>query len=249
MWKWLHPYAKPERAYDLCSTLLPWFAVIAALSLTIGTLWGLLFAPPDYQQGDSFRIIYIHVPSAMLSMSTYVAMAIAALVGMIWQWKTAYMAMIAIAPVGAVMTFIALFTGAAWGKPMWGTWWIWDARLTSELILLFLYLGVMALYSAFDDKQQAGKAAGIMALVGVINVPIIHFSVEWWNTLHQGATITKFGKPSIAPEMLWPLLINILGFAAFVGAVSLIRMKNELLRREFHRPWAIEKAQQLSQGK
>lgn len=249
MWKWLHPYAKPERAYDLCSTLLPWFAVIAALSLTIGTLWGLLFAPPDYQQGDSFRIIYIHVPSAMLSMSTYVAMAIAALVGMIWQWKTAYMAMIAIAPVGAVMTFIALFTGAAWGKPMWGTWWIWDARLTSELILLFLYLGVMALYSAFDDKQQAGKAAGIMALVGVINVPIIHFSVEWWNTLHQGATITKFGKPSIAPEMLWPLLINILGFAAFVGAVSLIRMKNELLRREFHRPWAIAKAQQLSQGK
>jgi heme exporter protein C len=168
---------------------------------------------------------------------------------MIWQWKTAYMAMIAIAPVGAVMTFIALFTGAAWGKPMWGTWWIWDARLTSELILLFLYLGVMALYSAFDDKQQAGKAAGIMALVGVINVPIIHFSVEWWNTLHQGATITKFGKPSIAPEMLWPLLINILGFAAFVGAVSLIRMKNELLRREFHRPWAIAKAQQLSQGK
>lgn len=249
MWKWLHPYAKPERAYDLCSTLLPWFAVIAALSLTIGTLWGLLFAPPDYQQGDSFRIIYIHVPSAMLSMSTYVAMAIAALVGMIWQWKTAYMAMIAIAPVGAVMTFIALFTGAAWGKPMWGTWWIWDARLTSELILLFLYLGVMALYSAFDDKQQAGKAAGIMALVGVINVPIIHFSVEWWNTLHQGATITKFGKPSIAPEMLWPLLINILGFAAFVGAVSLIRMKNELLRREFHRPWAIAKAQQLSLGK
>lgn len=249
MWKWLHPYAKPERAYDLCSTLLPWFAVIAALSLTIGTFWGLLFAPPDYQQGESFRIIYIHVPSAMLSMSTYVAMAIAAVVGMIWQWKTAYMAMIAIAPVGAVMTFIALFTGAAWGKPMWGTWWIWDARLTSELILLFLYLGVMALYSAFDDKQQGGKAAGIMALVGVINVPIIHFSVEWWNTLHQGATITKFGKPSIAPEMLWPLLINLLGFAAFVGAVSLIRMKNELLKREFNRPWAVEKAQQLTQAK
>ena len=249
MWKWLHPYAKPERAYDLCSTLLPWFAVIAALSLTIGTFWGLLFAPPDYQQGESFRIIYIHVPSAMLSMSTYVAMAIAAVVGMIWQWKTAYMAMIAIAPVGAVMTFIALFTGAAWGKPMWGTWWIWDARLTSELILLFLYLGVMALYSAFDDKQQGGKAAGIMALVGVINVPIIHFSVEWWNTLHQGATITKLGKPSIAPEMLWPLLINLLGFAAFVGAVSLIRMKNELLKREFNRPWAVEKAQQFTQAK
>lgn len=246
MWKWLHPYAKTERAYELCNTLLPWFVVTAVLSLTVGTVWGLLYAPADYQQGDSFRIIYIHVPSALLSMSTYVAMAIAAAVGMIWQWRTAYMAMIAIAPVGAVMTFIALVTGAAWGKPMWGTWWVWDARLTSELILLFLYLGVMALYSAFDDKRQGGKAAGVMAIVGVINIPIIHYSVEWWNTLHQGATITKFDKPSIAPEMLWPLLINLLGFAAFVSAVSLVRMRNEIVRREIHRPWVVDIAQQAN---
>ena len=237
MWKWLHPYAKTERAYQLCNTLLPWFAVSAAIALIIGTVWGLAYAPADYQQGDSFRIIYIHVPSAILSMGTYLGMAIAALVGLVWQWRTAYMAMYAMAPVGAMMTFIALTTGAAWGKPMWGAWWVWDARLTSELILLFLYLGVISLYKSFEDKQQAGKAAGVMALVGVVNLPIIHYSVEWWNTLHQGATISKFAKPSIADDMLWPLLINLLGFALFIGAVTLMRMKNEIIRRELHRPW------------
>ncbi|HBY39285.1 MAG: heme ABC transporter permease [Pseudomonadota bacterium] len=243
MWKWLHPYAKPERAYQLCSTLQPYFFWPAVLCILVGSVWGLAFAPQDYQQGDSFRIIYIHVPSAILSMSTYVAMAVAALVGIVWQWRTAFMAMIAMAPVGAVVTFIALFTGAAWGKPMWGTWWVWDARLTSELILLFLYLGVMSLYGAFEDKQQAGKAAGVMALVGVVNVPIIHYSVEWWNTLHQGATISKFDKPSIAPEMLWPLLIALLGFALFIAAVTVMRMKNEIIRREYHRPWVKEMVQ------
>ena len=243
MWKWLHPYAKPERAYQLCSTLQPYFFWPAVLCILVGSVWGLAFAPQDYQQGDSFRIIYIHVPSAILSMSTYVAMAVAALVGIVWQWRTAFMAMIAMAPVGAVVTFVALFTGAAWGKPMWGTWWVWDARLTSELILLFLYLGVMSLYGAFEDKQQAGKAAGVMALVGVVNVPIIHYSVEWWNTLHQGATISKFDKPSIAPEMLWPLLIALLGFALFIAAVTVMRMKNEIIRREYHRPWVKEMVQ------
>ncbi|MCW8106958.1 heme ABC transporter permease [Alteromonas ponticola] len=244
MWKWLHPYAKTERAYQLCNTLKPWFWLGALGCLSIGTVWGLLFAPADYQQGDSFRIIYIHVPAAILSMGTYVAMAVAALVGIVWQWRTAFMSMIAMAPVGALMTFIALFTGAAWGKPMWGAWWVWDARLTSELILLFLYFGVMALYAAFDDKQQAGKAAGVMALVGVVNVPIIHYSVEWWNTLHQGATISKFDNPSIAAEMLWPLLINLLGFALFIGAVTGVRLQNEIIRRERHRPWVQQLAAQ-----
>lgn len=240
MWKWLHPYAKTENAYQLCERLHPYCFYSALVLLLTGSIWGLAFAPQDYQQGDSFRIIYIHVPGAMLSMGTYVAMAIAALVGLVWQWRTAFMAMIAMAPVGAVMTLIALFTGAAWGKPMWGAWWVWDARLTSELILLFLYLGVIALYSTFDDKQQAGKAAGVMALVGVVNIPIIHYSVEWWNTLHQGATITKLDKPSIAPEMLWPLLINILGFALFIASVTMMRMKTEILRRELHRPWVVK---------
>lgn len=240
MWKWLHPYAKTEATYQLCCRLYPWFMISGCATLLVGSIWGLMYAPADYQQGDSFRIIYIHVPSAILSMSTYAAMAVAAFIGLVWQIRTAYMAMVAIAPVGAVMTFIALFTGAAWGKPMWGTWWVWDARLTSELVLLFLYLGVISLYKAFDDKLQAGKAAGVMALIGVINLPIIHYSVEWWNTLHQGATISKFARPKIANEMLWPLLINLLGLALFIGAMCIKRLQNEVLRRELHRPWVVQ---------
>lgn len=247
MWKWLHPYAKTEVTYQLCERLVPWFAWLAFCCLSIGAIWGLAFAPSDYQQGDSFRIIYIHVPSAMLSMGVYSAMAIAAFIGLVWQIKTAHMAVATMAPVGAVMTFIALVTGAVWGKPMWGTWWVWDARLTSELILLFLYLGVMALYNSFDDKEQGGKAAGIIAVVGVVNLPIIHYSVEWWNTLHQGSTITKFDKPSIAPTMLWPLLISILGMVAFCGYVILKRLQNEILRREFKRPWVIDLAKRIAE--
>lgn len=237
MWKWLHPYAKTEATYQLVARLFPWLMGAAVALLVVGTVWGLVFAPADYQQGDSFRIIYIHVPSAILSMSTYAGMAIVAFIGIVWQIRTCYMAIAAIAPVGAVMTFIALFTGAAWGKPMWGTWWIWDARLTSELILLFLYLGVIALYQAFDDKLQGGKAAAVMAILGVINLPIIHYSVDWWNTLHQGATITKFGAPSIANDMLWPLLVNLLGFALLIMAMVCQRMKNEIITREIRRPW------------
>ncbi|MBF8999559.1 MULTISPECIES: heme ABC transporter permease [Vibrio] len=244
MWKWLHPYAKPENTYRLCGKWVPWFSSLAILLIIIGSVWGLAFVPADYQQGDSFRIIYIHVPAAIWSMGAYMAMAISALIALVWQQKMASYAAQAIAPIGAVFTFVALVTGSIWGKPMWGTWWVWDARLTSELILLFLYLGVIALYHAFDDARSGSDAAGILALVGVINIPIIHYSVQWWNTLHQGATITKFAKPSIAPEMLWPLLINILGFALFLGALTLIRLRNEILSRESRRPWVIELAKQ-----
>ena len=237
MWKWLNHQAKPENAYLLCGRLLPWFALLTLLSLVVGTAWGLGFAPKDYQQGESVRIIYIHVPAAMLSMGAYLTIAIAAFVGLVWQWKLADAAVSAFAPVGAVFTAIALFTGAAWGKPMWGAWWVWDARLTSELILLFLYFGVIALGHAFEDKKVAGKAAGILALVGVINLPIIHYSVEWWNTLHQGATISKLEKPSIDTRMLWPLLLNIVGFGLFLGTVGMMRLRYEILQREQHRPW------------
>ncbi|MFB9134834.1 heme ABC transporter permease [Vibrio olivae] len=239
MWKWLHPYAKPENTYHLCGRLLPWFSILALGLLVVGTGWGLAFAPSDYQQGDSFRIIYIHVPAAIWSMGIYLSMAIAAFIGLVWQLKLSNMAALAMAPIGAVYTFVALVTGAVWGKPMWGTWWVWDARLTSELILLFLYLGVIALYHAFDDAKTAEKAAGILAIVGVVNLPIIHFSVEWWNTLHQGATITKFEKPSISGDMLWPLLIEILGFAFFFAALTMIRLRNEIVRKESHRPWVL----------
>ena len=247
MWRWLHPYAKPEATYRLVDKLLPWFAGLTVVSLLVGMVWGLAFAPSDYQQGDSYRIIYIHVPAAIFSMGAYFGMAICGAIALIWQIKTAEWALPAIAPVGAAITAIALFTGAIWGKPMWGTWWVWDARLTSELILLFLYVGVMALYAAFDDARTGAKAASILAIVGVVNLPIIHYSVEWWNTLHQGATITKLERPSIATSMLWPLLISLLGFMLLTATLVLMRYKNQLLKHELNRPWAqAELAQESS---
>ncbi len=237
MWKWLHPYANPEVSYHFAGKLKPWLGWASALLLTVGLIWALLFAPADYQQGESFRIFYIHVPSAILSMSIYLAMAIAALSSLVWQVRLADASAAALAPIGAVFTAIALLTGAAWGKPMWGTWWVWDARLTSELILLFLYLGVIALHNAFDDKQMAGKAAGILALVGVINLPIIKYSVEWWNTLHQGATVSKLGAPAMASEMYWPFVLCFLGFGLLVGAVACVRFQTEIITRNKMRPW------------
>ncbi|WP_240222311.1 heme ABC transporter permease [Rheinheimera hassiensis] len=237
MFKWLHPYAKPETVYHLCGRLMPWLMGAALLLLLLGNIWGLAFTPPDYQQGDSYRIIHLHVPSAIMSMGTYSAMAIAAFIALVWQVKVAQWSVLAIAPIGAVYTAIALITGMAWGKPMWGTWWVWDARLTSELILLFLYLGVIALSGAFSDRQTGAKVASLLAVVGVINLPIIHFSVEWWNTLHQGASITKFAKPSIDPSMLWPLLINILAFKILMLALLCVRLRTAILVNEQHRPW------------
>ena len=240
MWKWLHPYANPEISYHFAGKILPWCARLAFIFLTIGMTWALLFAPADYQQGDTFRIFYVHVPAAMLSMGIYLGMAIAALSGLVWQLKLADASAAAMAPIGATFTFIALVTGAAWGKPMWGTWWIWDARLTSELILLFLYLGVMALHNAFEDKTLAGKAAGILALVGVINLPIIKYSVEWWNTLHQGATVSKLGQPSMTADMFWPFLVCFIGFAFLVTTLICLRFRTEILNRNSMRPWVRE---------
>lgn len=234
MWKFLHPWARPERLYGLCRQLTPWFAWLSAVTLATGCLWGFVFAPPDYQQGDSYRIMYLHVPAAMGSMGIYAAMAMAAFVGLVWQHKAADLAVMAMAPVGAVYTFIALVTGSAWGKPMWGTWWIWDARLTSELVLLFLYAGVIALWHAFDDRRLAGRAAGVLVLVGVVNLPIIHYSVEWWNTLHQGSTNMQ---QSIDPSMRAPLRWNIVGFACLFITLTLMRLGNLVLFQERHRPW------------
>ena len=240
MWKWLHPYAKPEAAYHLSGKFLPWFSVLALVCLSVGTVWGLAFAPSDYQQGDSFRIFYIHVPTAILSTGIYTGMAIAALSSLVWQVKLADASTAAMAPVGAVFTAMALFTGAAWGKPTWGTWWVWDARLTSELVLLFLYLGVIALHSAIEDKALAGKAAGILALVGVVNLPIIKYSVEWWNTLHQGSTVTKLDAPAMSLEMYWPFLFCFFGFCMLAGWIICKRFCNEVLARNAIRPWVKE---------
>ncbi|MDO6777058.1 heme ABC transporter permease [Shewanella sp. 3_MG-2023] len=246
MWKWLHSYADPERAYKLSDKLLPWLAITAIILIGLGTIQGLLFTPVDYQQGESYRIIYIHVPAASMSMAAYMAMASCAFIGVVWQIKTADWAAASIAPIGAVMTFIALITGSAWGKPMWGTWWVWDARLTSELVQLFLYLGVIALYASYEDKVLAARAAGILAIVGVINVPIIKFSVEWWNSLHQPATIKITEESAMSSDMLYPLLINITGFGVLIGALTLVRFKNEILARNSMRLWVKDLA--MNQG-
>lgn len=234
MWKWLLSYTKPEKIYRLCGYFIPLLAIIGMVLLVVGWVWGFGFAPADYQQGDSFRIIYIHVPAAIWSIAAYGMMAIAAFIGLVWQSKQANMTAAAIAPVGAVFTFIALATGSAWGKPMWGTWWVWDARLTSELVLLFLYLGAIALYNAFDDRRIAGRAAGILVLVGVVNLPIIHYSVEWWNTLHQGSTNMQ---ESIAPSMRTPLRWAIFGYMFFFFTLTLMRLRNLILESERLRPW------------
>lgn len=234
MWKALHQLAVPERLYTLCGRGLPWLTALSALLLVIGLGWGFVFAPADYQQGESYRIIYIHVPAAMWSMGIYAMMAMAALCGLVWQMKMADLTLMALAPVGAVYTFIALVTGAAWGKPMWGTWWIWDARLTSELVLLFLYAGIIALWHAFDDRRQAGRAVGILVLVGVVNLPVIHYSVVWWNTLHQGTT--NVGQ-TLDISMRVPLRICMVAFLCLAMTLTLMRLRNLILWQERRRPW------------
>lgn len=225
--------------------MLPWLTALLIVLLAYGLYGGLVMAPADYQQGDSFRIIYIHVPSAWMSLFVYVVMAISGAIGLIWHIKLAEIVSISSASIGAAFTFLALITGSLWGKPMWGTWWVWDARLTSELILLFLYLGVIGLYGAIEDKRTAARAVAILALVGVVNIPIIHYSVEWWNTLHQGATVTKFDKPSIHPDMLIPLLVMAVAFKVYYGIALLMRCRNELLQREQNNRWVDEILEKL----
>lgn len=238
-----HRLASPPYFYHLSGRILPWLGVFCVLVMVAGLYGGLVLAPADYQQGDSYRIIYIHVPSAWMSLFVYMVMAVAGGVGLIWRIKLAEIVSICSAPVGASFTFLALATGSLWGKPMWGTWWVWDARLTSELILLFLYLGVIGLYGAIEDKRTAARATAILALVGVVNIPIIHYSVEWWNTLHQGPTVTKFDKPSIHISMLAPLLLMTVAFKLYYVVAVLLRARSELLQRERNSKWVTELVQ------
>ena len=232
--------AAPKFFYPLAGRLLPWLGVLAAVLLVIGAGWGLAVAPADYQQGDSYRIMFIHVPAAWLSMLTYMVLASGAFVFLVWRIKLADMLAKCCAPLGAAFTFLTLVTGSLWGKPMWGTWWAWDARLTSELVLLFLYLGLIALRGAIDEPQRAGRATALLALVGVVNIPIIHFSVEWWNTLHQPASLTRMDGPAIHPAMLTPLLLMITGFTVYFAAALLQRMRCEILERERDARWLLE---------
>jgi heme exporter protein C len=237
IWSFFHRCASPKYFYQISGKLLPWIGWASLLLILTGLYFGLIKAPPDYQQGESYRIIYIHVPAAWMSMFIYVVMAVAGGIFLVWKMKLAEIVAISSASVGASFTFLALVTGSLWGKPMWGTWWVWDARLTSELILLFLYLGVIALYAAIEDKRNAARAMAVLALVGVVNIPIIHYSVEWWNTLHQGATVSKMAKPSIAPIMLWSLLLMAIGFKLYYIFVMLKHARAEVLQREKNSAW------------
>jgi heme exporter protein C len=240
MWTWFYRLASPPYVYRTAAALTPWLMTVAAVAIVCGLIGGLALAPPDYQQGDAFRIIYVHVPSAYMSLFCYSAMALAGAIGLIWRIKMSYALAAATAPVGASFTGLALVTGSLWGRPMWGTYWAWDPRLTSELILLFLYAGVMSLRPAFEDPARGDRAAALLSIVGFVNVPIIHYSVQWWNSLHQGATIAKIGKPSMPGSMLWPLLTMLLGFMCFYGAVVCMRLRGEVLNRERQSAWVRE---------
>lgn len=239
-WAWLHRYGSPAYCYGFAtrwSWRLGWAAVLA---FAVGGYGGLVLAPPDYQMGESYRIIYVHVPAAWMSMFVYVVMAAAAGCGLIWRLKVGDAVARACAPLGAAFTFCALVSGALWGRPTWGAYWVWDARLTSELILLFLFFGYIALANAFEERRAGGRAAAILALVGLVNLPIIHYSVEWWNTLHQGASVTKLGRPSMDVRMLIPLLIMFIGFNLYFFSAMLNRVRCELLERERRTRWVAE---------
>lgn len=240
MYLWFHKFGSPPHFYRIAGKWMPWLIAMFFLLLIPGLYGGLVLAPPDYQQGESYRIIFIHVPAAWMSLFVYVVMAFCGVVIVVWRMKLAEVVLISSAPIGASFTFLALATGSLWGKPMWGTWWVWDARLTSELILLFLYLGVIGLHSAIDDKRVASRAVAILAIVGVVNIPIIHYSVEWWNSLHQGPTVTKFDKPSIHWSMLIPLLLMALAFQVYYVLALFQTCRVELLRRERNSKWVEE---------
>ena len=236
--RWFHRWASPPHVYELAERWRPWLGGLALLTILGGAYGGLVLAPPDYLQGDSFRIIYVHVPSAYLSMMGYTLMAVAAAIGFVWRIKLAHAVAVSIAPIGASFTFLALVTGGIWGRPTWGTYWEWgDARLMFELLLLFLYLGYMALRASFEDRDKADRVSAILAVVGVVNVPIIHYSVEWWSTLHQGPTIAKLDAPSITFDMLAPLLVMIAGFTLCFAWLVLNRLQGEIVEREHDARW------------
>ena len=230
-WIWFHKLGSPKWFYAISGRLLPWLSIAAVLLIVSGVVWGLAFAPPDYQQGNSFRIIYIHVPAALLAQSCYVMLAVCGVVGLVWKMKIADVALQCAAPIGAWMTAVALVTGAIWGKPTWGSWWVWDARLTSVFILFLMYLGIIALTRAMDDQAKAARATAVLTLVGFINIPIIKFSVDWWNTLHQPASVLRAGGPAMPPSMLTPLLVMALAMTMLFFTLHLMAMRNEIFSR------------------
>lgn len=230
-------YSSPQHFYGLAGRLWPWFAALAAVLLAAGLWISFFVAPIDAQQGQGYRIIFVHVPVSQMSMLIYLVMAAWAGIGLVFNTRLSSMMASALAPTGALFAFLSLATGSLWGKPMWGTWWVWDARLTSELILLFLYLGFLALQSSIDDPRRADKACAVLALVGAVNVPIIYFSVKWWNTLHQGASVSLTSSPTMASTMLTGMLLMVVAFWMYAVAVALARVRNIILARERHTEW------------
>ncbi len=235
-----YKYSSPATFYGLAGKMIPWFYGAAALLCVAGLYIGLFLAPTDFQQSDAYRIIFIHVPASWMSMFIYVVMAFWAALGLAFNTRLSFMMMSALAPTGAMLTFVSLWTGALWGKPTWGAWWVWDARLTSELILFFLYLGFMALQAAIDDSRRADRAGALIALVGVVNVPIIYFSVRWWNTLHQGASVSMTKAPSMATIMLVGMLVMALAAWMYAIAAALSRARSIILEREKNSQWVAQ---------
>ena len=239
-WNWFHRMGSPRWFYLVTSRWMPWLSAATLILLVTGLVWGMGFAPEDARQGNSFRIIYLHVPAAFLALAGYFLMASAGAIGLIWKMKLSYMVMKCAAPIGAALTFFALFTGAVWGKPTWGSYWVWDARVTSMLILFFLYVGVMALRNAFHSQEAGNKASAVLALVGTVNIPIIYKSVDWWFTLHQPSTIKLTSAPTMHPDMFQPLLVMILGFYCFYALALLLSVRVEILKRERKTAWVRE---------
>jgi len=233
-------FSSPATFYPLAGRLIPWFSAIAVVLIGIGLYMSFFVAPTDYKQGEGYRIIFVHVPAAWMSMFIYLIMAAWSGLGLVFNTRISAMMATALAPTGAMFAFLALWTGAFWGKPMWGAWWVWDARLTSELILLFLYIGFMALQGSIDEPRRADRAGAILALVGVVNIPIIYYSVKWWNTLHQGASVSITQGSSMSQVMLWTMLIMSLGFWAYSIAVALARVRSVILERERETTWVSE---------
>lgn len=236
---WYH-FSSPKNFYPLAGRMIPWFWGLAIILLAVGLYMGFFVAPSDAKQGESYRIIFIHVPAAWMSMFIYLLMACYAIIGMAWKVRLADMVASALAPTGAMFTFLALWTGAFWGKPTWGAYWVWDARLTSELILLFLYIGFISLQSAIEDPRRAARASGLLAIVGVINLPIIYYSVKWWNTLHQGASVSPTMAPKMVSIMLSVMLIMSIAFWMYTIAVVLMRARRIVLERERQSGWVME---------
>ncbi|MCB5183619.1 heme ABC transporter permease CcmC [Methylobacillus gramineus] len=230
-------YAAPQTFYPLAGRLIPWLYVIATLLALAGIYISFVIAPTDFQQGEAYRIIFVHVPAAWMSMVIYLAMAFWAAIGLVFNTRLSSMMAQALAPTGALFTLLALVTGSLWGRPTWGTWWVWDARLTSELILLFLYIGFIALRASIDSPQRADRATAVLAIVGAVNVPIIYFSVRWWNTLHQGASINMSSAPKMAVTMLTGMLIMALASWVYSIAVTFVRVRCIILERERHAGW------------